>query len=166
MRLASTNLLAFAFCLQFISACQNTNNPVVVSSPPSTGKAVRKPASSFSDTLQITSAAVVFYEPDSAQLQKIKMVTEPRVYEGSMHEYYSQVRNAHLFLKANWPALQIIDAKKIRFLRFHKSGNTSQLVDLDKHDPYGMFVFDGKRDAHLVDMMNVETEVPAYYHQR
>jgi hypothetical protein len=102
-----------------------------------------KPPSSFFDTLKINSRSAVFYNPDSIQLEKIKAVTEKNIYEGSMHEYFYQVRNAHIALKKYWPAIKIFEAKNVRYLQFVKGDQTNEIIDLNtKNDAYGLFVFD------------------------
>ena len=127
---------------------------------------VGKPPSSFKDTLKINAAAAVFFEPDSLQLQKIKVVTGDPVFKSSMHEYRYQEKNARSFLKTHWSHLKIIDARNVRFLLFYKKNSEVATIDLDNQDPCGMFVFDGTRAPLLVDMMNVETQVPVYFSNR
>ena len=125
---------------------------------------VAKPPSSFHDTLSISSSAVVLYGPDSLQLNKIKAVTDARIFKGSMHEFYYQQRNAHLFLQQYWPQLKIYDVRNIRFLQFIKLNNASEIIDLDKvGDAYGMFVFEPTKSPHQLDMMNIEAQVPDYF---
>lgn len=124
---------------------------------------VQKPPSSFEDTLKINTASAVFYQPDSLQFQAIKAVTDEQVFKGSTHEYIYQTRNAHKFLKTYWPQLKIVDAKNVRFLLFEKEDNTTTLVDLNKQDSYGMYVFDLQQQPLLIDMMNVDTQVPGYF---
>jgi hypothetical protein len=127
---------------------------------------VPKPPSSFEDTIRINTAAAVFFQPDSLQLQKIKEVTSEPVFKSSMHEYTYQAKNAHNFLKAYWPHLKIIDARNIRYLLFYKKDSGKITIDLNKQDPCGMFVFDRTKAPLLIDMMNVETQVPNYYSNR
>ena len=43
-----------------------------------------KPGSSFRDTLSVDFPVAVFYSPDSLQLEKIKAITNPRTFEGSI----------------------------------------------------------------------------------
>src|SRR6476469_3608947 len=74
-----------------------------------------KPGSTYPDTLEITTASAIFYQPDSIHLEKIRTVTDERIFKGSMHEFFYQQRNAHLFLKEYWPKLKIIEAKNIRY---------------------------------------------------
>lgn len=122
------------------------------------------PPSSYSDTLKINSAAAVFYSPDSLQLEKIKSVTDARVFEGSMHEYFYLVRNAHLVIKKYYPKLKIIEAKNVRYLLFTRADNKPDCIDLDKmYDPYGLFLFDGQTPSGLLDMANIETEIGLYF---
>ena len=123
-----------------------------------------KPGSSYQDTLIIQGPCILFYEPDSIQKEKIKAVTEPRVFESSMHEFFYQQRNAHIFLKQFWPHLKLINVITKRFLLFLKEDKIVALVDLDKkNDSYGMFAFDGKQSPRQLDMMNVESQVPEYF---
>jgi len=122
-----------------------------------------KPGSSFEDTLTINTEAAVFFEPDSLQLQKIKAVTDVRVFKSSEHEYFYQIRNAHRFLKAHWKNLKVINAKNIRFLLFKKADKATTIIDLNKQDPCGMFVFDLHQAPLLIDMMNIDTGVPDYF---
>jgi hypothetical protein len=123
-----------------------------------------KPGSSFSDTLKTVGPVAVFYQPDSLQLEKIKAVTDERVFKGSMHEYFYQQRNAHVYLKKNWPHLLIVDVKDIRFLLFLKAGKNSEVIDLDKmNDACGLIVFDRRKSPLTLDMTNVETQVTDYF---
>lgn len=123
-----------------------------------------KPPSSYSDTFKINSAAAVFCSPDSLQLEKIKSVTDARIFEGSMHEYFYLVRNAHLVIKKYFPKLKIIEAKNVRYLLFTRAANKPDCIDLDKkYDPYGLFLFDGQTPSGLLDMSNIETEIGLYF---
>ena len=122
-----------------------------------------KPGAGNHDTLNIERAAVVFFQPDSLQLQKIKSVTAEQVFESSMHEYAYQIRNGHIYLNENWPKLNIIDTRNARYLRFIKKDGTDIYIDLDTKDPAGMYLFDGIKDPKPADMMNIDTEIPVYF---
>ncbi len=123
----------------------------------------KKPASTFQDTLYINSISVVFYQPDSLQLNRIKEITDPSIFDGSMHEYFYQIRNAHIVLKQNWSQLKIVDSKNVRYLVFAGLDHTRYTIDLDQYnDAYGMFVFDLKKVPILVDMTNLESIIHMY----
>jgi hypothetical protein len=123
-----------------------------------------KPRSNYQDTLMITDVSVVFYNPDSMQLEKIRELTKKQVFEGTMHEFYYEQRNARLFFQKHWPQLAIIDAENIRYLVFVKTDKQTEIIDLDKfNDAYGIFAFDRKRSPLLINMTNVETEVTNYF---
>jgi hypothetical protein len=125
---------------------------------------LNKPPSSFQDTLKINEASAIFYHPDSLQLLKIKEITDERIYEGQMHEFYSMMRNARLVLKKDWPRIRIIEAKNIRYLLFISKGTEPVLIDLNKkNDPYGLFLFIPGKEPHYADMMNIDTELPVYF---
>lgn len=124
---------------------------------------VRKPGASNTDTLKINAPAAVFFQPDSIQLENIRKVTESNVFESTMHEYEYQIRNGHIYLDKNRPSLKIIDTKNNRFLLFRKKTGSTILADLNKYDPSGLFLFDGNKDPQLVDMMNIDTDIPVYF---
>src|SRR5204863_2373079 len=63
---------------------------------------IRKPGSSFMDSLFVLSPAAVFFSPDSLQLNAISKVTDPAVFKSSMHEYFYQMRNARHYFSDHW----------------------------------------------------------------
>ncbi len=131
--------------------------------PSTSSNAHNKPGSSFQDTLFINTTSVVFYQPDSIQLNNIKSVTDPAIFDGSMHEYFYQIRNAQNVLKQNWSHLNVIESKNVRYLAFTKSDKTKHIIDLDKfNDAYGMFVFDQKKAPIPVEMTNLESIIYVY----
>lgn len=126
-------------------------------------RSIKKPPSTYPDTLTVSMPSAVFYHPDSLQLAKIKAESDSSVFDGSMHEYYYQMRNARMVIKKTWSELSIIESKNYRFVLFISKNKSTYCVDLDeKTDPYGMIVFNGKKPPLFVDMMNIETEVSFY----
>ena len=102
-----------------------------------------KPASSFSDTLIIDYAGAVFYNPDSAQLDRIKAVTDKAIVDATMHDCFYQMRNARQVLKTYYSSLKIKEVKNVRYLLFEKSNGDNEVIDLNsKNDPCGVFIFD------------------------
>ena len=92
------------------------------------------------------------------------MVTEEGIFNSSMHEYYYQVRNAHILMNDQWKAVKIIDARHVRYLVFMKANGEREVIDLDKlNDAYGMFVFDTRKSPRILDMTNVENQLPDYF---
>ena len=163
-----THAIISATCLLcFIHAC-NDNGAVkkAVANPVksiTSAKFLRKPPASYTDTLIINFPAAVFYQPDSIQLSLIKAQTDSMSFDGNMHEYFYQMRNARIVLKKTWPGLTIIESTKNRFLLFIKKNNTPECIDLDtKNESHGLFVFDGKKTPLPVDMTNIETEISFY----
>jgi len=126
--------------------------------------AYKKPISNYQDSLQVDIPAAVFYHPDSLQLLSIKAITDSNVYDGTMHEFFFQMRNARIVIKKNMPALRIIEAKHFRYLVFHKRDGSKEVIDLDtRNDAYGLFIFNQKKSPLLVDMTNIETELGFYF---
>ncbi len=126
-------------------------------------KAAHKPPASANDTMIIDYQAAVFYHPDSLQIMKIKAQTDSMDFDGSMHEFFYQMRNARMVIKKEWPKLKIVEAKNYRYLLFITGDNLKELIDLNtKNDPYGLFVFNTQKSPLFIDMMNIETEVSFY----
>jgi hypothetical protein len=114
--------------------------------------------------LKIQGEAAVFYTPDELQLEKIKKQTNNAgAFGASNSEYVHMMENARTVIRNTWPALKIVDAKNYRYILFIKKDSAKECIDLDKYDDMnGLFVFDGKKSAMLIDAMNVETEVGSY----
>ena len=122
-----------------------------------------KPGSSYKDSLFILFPAAVFFSPDSIQSIEIGKVTDPAILESSMHEYHYQMRNAHQYLEKYWQKITVMDAVNFRYLVFRKTDGGVTIIDLDRQDPCGMFVFDKVKEPMLVDMTNVDTQVSNYF---
>ena len=157
----------YILLLVFYYSCSETPGPKEPRQKPVENNITpnaNKAPSTFKDTLEINSPAAVFYSPDSLQLIKIKSFTDPRVFEGSMHEYFYLMRNARLVISRNYPGLKIIETKNVRYLLFVKADKSEDCIDLDtKKDAYGLFIFNSKKAPELVDMANIDTELGFYF---
>jgi hypothetical protein len=153
----------FFVALLLLACTHSSDNKKMVNDKPEGNKLTSKPPSSYQDTLKIDVPVALFYSPDTVQLQKIKKITEDRVFESQIHEYFYQMRNARIVLKKSWPSITIIDAKNVRYLLFNKENNVSVCIDLNKYDPFGIFLFNTKKDPHPPDMMNIESELSFYF---
>jgi len=124
----------------------------------------KKPPSSFGDTLTVTGESVVFYNPDSLQREKIKEIALKNVYESDEHDCFYLMRNARIVLKKYWPRIHIIETLANRYLLFVKADKNNTCIDLNsKGDMCGIFLFDGKKEPELADMMNIETALGFYF---
>ena len=124
-----------------------------------------KPGTTFSDTIKINSySSAVFYYPDSLQLEKIKAITGTMIFECTLHECFYQMRNSRIVLKKFYPHVKILEVRNARYLLFEKKGGEKETIDLDaKNDASGIFIFDGEKAPHLVDMTNIESELGFYF---
>jgi hypothetical protein len=124
----------------------------------------KKPSSSFRDTLKINSPAAVFYRPDTLQLEKIKLATDAKIFDGTMHEYFYLIRNAHNVLRKYYPNLKIIDAQNFRYLLFIKADKSVDCIDLDAiRESYGLFIFNSNKLPQFVDMANIDSALGFYF---
>ena len=125
---------------------------------------IKKPGSSFMDTLVVKGSAVVFYNPDTLQLKKIEAVNIPMVYKSMVHEYYYQQKTAKVDLKNIWPRIQLYDIKNYRFIKFIYHNKNVQLIDLNNiNDISGIIVFNGIKQPEQVDMMSFVNDATYYF---
>ena len=125
---------------------------------------LKKPPSSFSDTLVINEKAAVFYSPDSLQLEKIKSVNEKMIFESMQHDCFYEMRNARLVLKKYWPQIGIIESSRARYFLFRKADKSEQIIDLNTiGDMCGLFLFEKTKNAEIADMANIDTELGFYF---
>jgi hypothetical protein len=123
-----------------------------------------KPGSSFLDSIQVTEPAAIFYYPDSLQDVRIKAITEPAIYNSSIHEMFYQMRNAKIVIKKTYPHLKIIEVTKSRFIQIKKKDGTKQIIDLDQYnDARGLIMSKGVKQPQLADMTNIDTELYRYF---
>jgi hypothetical protein len=155
-------------CIIFIilTACDQSSKKNIPSAntPEHKDTIIRKPPASFSDTLIIQFPSTVFYNPDSLQLKKIEEITEKNEYETEVHNCFYLMRNARHVMKQYWPKIRIVETSTHRYLLFVKADKTKAIIDLDSTgDQCGIFLFDGKKNPELADMMNIDTALGFYF---
>jgi hypothetical protein len=154
--------LCYVFVIVLFGCNQNGEQPKEKKQEQSPVKI--KPGAMGTDSLQIISPAVVFFEPDSIQLEKIKAITGEREFTSMAHEAEFQIYTVSMYVKKNRPELQTLHAKNVRYIVFVKMDGNREIVDLDKiPEAWGMYVFDPKKDPRPADMMSVDTEIPNYF---
>ena len=125
---------------------------------------IKKPPSSFSDTVTIDQPSAVFFNPDSLQLGRIKSVNEERVYSTLTHDCYYMMQNARNVIRQQWPRIRIVEVIKARYLLFLKKDKSKMVIDLNaKNNICGLYLFDTKKDPEPVDMPNVNTFLGFYF---
>lgn len=153
--------------LLFTGSCsegykENTRQAEI--SPKTKTLIIKKPGSTFYDTMMIKANSAVFYSPDSLQMKKIKTVNEKVTFDLLTHNCHYQMENARIVIKKYWPQIKIIETSNFRYLLFEKANKSKVCLDLnDKNDICGLFLFDGKKDPVLVDMPNVDTQLGFYF---
>ncbi len=125
---------------------------------------VKKPPSSFDDTVIVNGRSAVFYNPDSLQMKKIGLVNERRVYATITHDCYYQMQNARNVIRRYRPKIRIVEVVEARYLLFIKKDKSKKFIDLDaKNNICGLFLFDPKKDPELVDMPNIDSFLWFYF---
>jgi len=125
---------------------------------------IKKPPSSFDDTVIINGPSAVFYNPDSLQLTKIKSVNETNVYATITHDCFYQMQNARNVIRQYWPQVRVVEVIKARFLQFVKKDKSKIYIDLNaKNDICGLFLFDPAKEPELADMPNIDTFLGFYF---
>lgn len=161
-------IMVRGFLLILIVSCNDTyrkNNTTTVDSLViKSTKITNKPGASFSDSIYIKEDAVIFYYPDSLQDAHIKAITEPAIYNSSIHEMFYQMRNAKNVINKTYPKLKVIEVINARFLVIKKKEGGKQIIDLDKYnDARGLILCNGIKEPLLADMTNIETELYRYF---
>ena len=154
------------FFLIFILSCTHQPKKIIPSVTTDENKDTirKKPPGSYSDSLTIDFPSAVFYKPDSLQLLKIKEITPKNDYETDVHNFFYEMRNVRIVLKKYWPQIHIIETLNKRYLLFVKANKNISCIDLNtKGDMCGLFLFDGKKEPELVDMMNIESALGFYF---
>jgi hypothetical protein len=143
---------------------KNNNNQLEEKSAKTKPPIIKKPGSSFDDTISVSVKAAVFYSPDSLQMDKIKAANEKAIFDMLTHDCHYQMQNARIELKKYWPQLHVVEATKARYILFVKKDKSKICIDLNKkNDICGLFLFDTKKDPVLVDMPNIDTELGFYF---
>jgi hypothetical protein len=125
---------------------------------------IKKPGSSYKDTIVINFKSAVFYTPDSLQMEKIKAVNEKNIFDMIIHDCHYQMQNAKLVLQQYWPKVSIIETSKARYLLFIKSDNSKVCIDLNnKNDICGVILFQRNKEPILADMPNINTVLGFYF---
>jgi hypothetical protein len=161
-----SGMMAFILFACSCSQSPEKNNQQVKKDPTPKPPIVKKPPSSFNDTVFIDRKSAVFYNPDSLQLQKIKSVNEERVYATITHDCFYMMQNARNVIKQYWPHIKIVEAIKARYLLFVKNDKSRICIDLDtKNDICGLYLFDPKKNPELANMPNINTSMGFYFGQ-
>lgn len=124
----------------------------------------KKPPASFNDTLIITGISAVFYNPDSLQLDKIGAISKRENYDTEVHNCFYLMQNARRVLKKYWSQIHVIETKTTRYLLFIKNDRNKTCIDLNSNgDMCGIYLFDGRKEPELADMMNIDTAIGFYF---
>ncbi|MGH2552319.1 MAG: hypothetical protein ACRDEB_01315 [Chitinophagaceae bacterium] len=124
----------------------------------------KKPPSSFSDTLTVHFPSAVFFNSDSLQWKKVKAIMEKNEYETEVHNCFYLMRNARNVIMQYWPTIRIVETTSFRYLLFVKADKSQKIIDLNTMgDICGIYLFDGKKNPELSDMMNIDTALEFYF---
>jgi hypothetical protein len=122
-----------------------------------------KPGASYSQTMIISSATAVFFNPDSIQLERFQALNSEMIFKSTIHECFYQQKNAKKAIHDRWRTIEVKNADTYRYLLFVKKSGDTFLVDLDSLDLCGLFLFDPDKDPVQADMMNIETALADYF---
>jgi hypothetical protein len=145
--------------LQESAVIADSNTPVPLN-------VIVKPHASFNNRIVIQPLTAVFYQPDSLQLIRLAQVMDAKAFKAMMHDYKYQFRYAKAFLEKEQNNVRIITTDKARFLEFCFNNHNTELIDLDKYESCGLFLFDGIQRPILADMTNIETIAGFYFSEK
>lgn len=159
-------LLTFLIC--FCKGKEKTTESIKTDSLfNSSNQILKKPGSSFTDTMVLQVASAIFYYPDTLQDAKIKAITASNIYNSSVHEMFYQMRNAKMVIKKSYPDLKIVDLINCRFVLIKKKDGSHQIIDLNTYnDAKGLIMTNGIKNPQLADMTNIDTELYRYFKEK
>ena len=159
------SLILLFFCLYLVSCSNTTNkNKSTEVNVESMGAGNKKSDNRFTDTLVIDFTAAVIYNPDSLQLEKLKVFTKPMDFESNVHECIYLLRFSWNEIKNNWPKIKIIETGNAGFVLFKSEEGNEEYIDLNtRKDFCGIFLFDGHKKVHFADLANIATELGFYF---
>jgi hypothetical protein len=161
---AKSGILALGLLEFACTPSPEKNKTEVLKAPVTKPSVVKKPPSSFVDTVIINSRSAVFYNPDTFQLKKIKSTYDKRVYDTQTHDCYYMMQNARNVIREHWPKLPVMEVNKARYLLFIKKDGHRMCIDLNtRSNMCGMYLFDPQKDPVPVDMPNVATWLGFYF---
>lgn len=164
MHVIKPGIAAIILLVCSCSQSPENNNSQIKKNETSKPVLIKKPPSSFGDTVVIDRKSAVFYNPDSLQMERIKLVNERNVYATITHDCYYMMQNARNVIRQHWPRIRIVEVIKARYLLFVKADKSKICIDLNvKNDICGLFLYDPKKDPELVDMPNINTSMGFYF---
>lgn len=115
------------------------------------------------DTLIIKHAAVIFIEPDSTKIEKLKQTHgEDAFYEGA-NDYLHYLTNADDFCKAEGMPTYFVTNKKV--VHFISSDNKSSYLNIEElSNPWGVCIFHPTKEYKLIEVSLFEEEYQYYFH--
>jgi hypothetical protein len=153
----------------FYLSCNNARNPLPEQNKKDSGRAtkygyLKKPGSTFPDTVSIRGKSAVFFMPDSLQMEKIRSVNDKMAFESMQHDCYFQMKYAREMIQRYSKDIFIRDVSKARWILFVKEHEGQKLIDLDAiHDMCGVILFDGMKDPIRIPMTTIETGLGIYF---
>jgi hypothetical protein len=128
-------------------------------------KVFQKPPSSYNDTILIDRSCIVYYFPDSMQLEKIRLVTDSAIFNSTMHEFEYLIKNARRAVSESKAVegIPVREVLKARYLLFRGQGGDS-CIDLNtRGDVIGIYLFKPSKWPRAVDLANIDTDLTAYF---
>lgn len=162
-------LLTLIFQAGLLLSCTNREQKArgQTARPAANKQQLIKPPSSYTDTIKPGFPVAVFYHPDSLQVVQFKKVNDSMVFASIIHENFYQMRNSRIILSKYYLYIKQLEVTNARYLLFEKAGGEKICIDLDtRKDPFGLIVFDGRKDPLAVDMTNIDSELGFYFVQK
>jgi hypothetical protein len=114
------------------------------------------------DTLEITSKAIVLFQKDSSAIEKsLKEATDEEAFYTASDDYGYYIANATTFIEKQ--KIKIVEANK-KYLKFVGTNQESLVIKVDTLRGFGgMYFFTPNKKAHLVDITIPEEEYKDYF---
>ena len=118
------------------------------------------------DTVVIKEKAVLFFHPDTLQIQRIQAKNPELNYENQAHDCQVMINNARLVLRQNYREIKELDNKGARYLLCIRNDNSNICIDMNAPaELCAIYAFDPDNDPYPVDPKDAETAFKNYFHR-
>ena len=120
-----------------------------------------------SDTIVLVEKAVLFFRPDTLQVQRIQAKVPDAEFRNTMQECAKSTEMVKLSLRKNWPTVRDVDNKGARYLLCTKNDKSRICIDMNASPELcALYAFDPAKDPQPIGLMNSEIEIYNYFNSK
>jgi hypothetical protein len=155
-------LIITSLAIIFLAACSGKSGKKETPVTDTIKQSTTTPVTNNTETLVIDKNAAVFYNPDSAQMEKWKKEAGGKNFETVIDDWSSYMNSSSEYLTTT--GLPVIDASGKKLLKFVKADHSVTEVRLDTLSNYwGMYLFSTAKEPQYADIIMMEESYKKYF---